>query len=583
MKIFTLIILFSLTLAALAQAPADTKNAIGQQTDPTYLTPAAAVRRVNEGLHDPQYDPHDIYLALGGYGNEETAALLIKRLHPMPPEAKNPYFGGFVCTYWHMLDALKEITNTHQGSYYEGWARWWQVNQGLSQRQWILNGFAAEGLRVSDPVDETFALQLLNVLGNAPKSPGYLVANAKRSLKASPENLRLGWVRKAAASDQAALRLGAIRDMVSIDTTGFEPLLRQLTKDADATVRYEALAALNDRLSKTLVDRSGSAQPLLQTTEQNRISSVAISDGLVVVSLREGELHAFDAQTRRTLWVKKLDRYTGEHILVDKDRIILSDRIGSALALDRTGRVIWRRTSKDDSGQNEIHRILKAGDDIVLMRRKSIEKVDRNTGATKLLASAEDIIHDADSDGTSVWFLDEKSGLHAFNENSSNWTPVADGLRLFTMPDLLCIATAGSGARIGCLKPHSISLQWEQPIADPKDWVSASALLAYDTSLLLKTSHDLISFAKSDGTVLWKVPERTGLDRLASTPFGFLSSNFHYELELRDPETGEVRKIWDNLTGIRLAVDGSWAVASGSRSGDSETLWIVDLAKAMSE
>ena len=582
MKIFTLTILFFLTLAALAQTPPDAESAIGQQPAPTALPAGEGARRVNERLHDPQYDPHDTYLYLGGFGNEETAALLIKRLHPMPPGAKNPYFGGFICTYWHMLDALKEITNTDQGNYYEGWARWWQANQGLSQRQWILNGFAAQGLRVSDPVDETFGLQLLNVLGTAPKSPLYLVANAKRSLTASPENLRLGWVHKAAVSDQAALRLGAVRDMVSIDTTGFEPLLRQLTKDADATVRYEALEALNDRLSKTLQDRSGSAQPLLQTTEQNWINSVAISDGLVVVSLREGDVHAFEAQSRRTLWVRKLGSCTGEHVLVDNDRIILSDRIGSALAVDRTGRVIWRKPSQDESDDNEIRRIFKTGEDIVLMRRKSIEKVDRNTGKTKLAVPAEDFILDADSDGTTVWFLDGKTGLRTFGADTPSLTEFANGRGLLAIPGSLCITRWDR--QITCLDPATLSIQWSQPISEDGTWGHNVAAVPYDTQLLLETDRDLTAYSKANGSVLWKVSGHQGAQgTILSTPYGFLIRSKDYKLELLDPETGEVRKVWNTLSAIKLATDGRWAVAPGRRSGEIETLWIVDLAKAMSE
>ena len=191
---------------------------------------------------------HDDYLYAATLGNEETVPLLLQRfrldygpLEPAPPPGTIP---GFDCSQVHLVDALRSITNTDQGMYYPRWAAWWEANKGSSQHRWILDGFGAEGLHVVEPLDERFALELIEVMG---RGPAYRILNAKRLLAVAPPEQRAGWLVYASGSEQRFRRLGAIVALTQIDTVGHDDLLRKLATDSDLEIRQNAIAALDNR------------------------------------------------------------------------------------------------------------------------------------------------------------------------------------------------------------------------------------------------------------------------------------------------------------------------------------------------
>jgi hypothetical protein len=73
---------------------------------------------------------HDTYIGVAPIGNEETVPLLLKRLRQDfgASEPSHPSGTGmaFDCAQVHLIDALREITNTDQGMFYPRWAAWWE-------------------------------------------------------------------------------------------------------------------------------------------------------------------------------------------------------------------------------------------------------------------------------------------------------------------------------------------------------------------------------------------------------------------------------------------------------------------------
>jgi len=205
-------------------------------------------------------NPHDLYVGVTRTGNKETVPLLLERYRldygttePVLPPGMSE---GFVCTRVHLIDALRTITNTDQGLYYPRWAGWWEANKRLSQHQWMLNGFAAQGLHVSEPIDERFALELMEVVGrgvNYHGGPGfdYRSVNAERLLAVQKAGPRARWVERAAASPQRLHRLAAVAILCEVDTVGHEDVLRRLAADSDAEVSRGALTTLSRRRSSS--------------------------------------------------------------------------------------------------------------------------------------------------------------------------------------------------------------------------------------------------------------------------------------------------------------------------------------------
>jgi hypothetical protein len=199
-------------------------------------------------------DPHDAYLSVAEIGNEGTVPLPLERYRldygASEPVLPRGVHEGFICTRFHLVDALRTITNTDQGIYYPRWAVWWKANKGFSQHQWILNGFTEQGLHVSEPMDERFALELIEVMGRGFDDRGfvYRAANAGRLLANERPELRAGWVERASASEQRLRRLGVVAVLSRIETTGHEDILRRLAADSDMEIRSKALALLNSQL-----------------------------------------------------------------------------------------------------------------------------------------------------------------------------------------------------------------------------------------------------------------------------------------------------------------------------------------------
>ncbi len=165
------------------------------------------------------------------YGNSE----------PAPP----PYVGlGFVCTHVHLVDALRAITNTDQGMFYPRWSTWWEANRIYPRLKWMLDGFTEIGLHAVDPPDEQFGLDLIEVLGG---NREHHATNASRLLKRARPDQRSAWTFAAAESANRRCRLGALRLLDGIDTTGHDDLIRKLTNDSDPAIRDLATSILAKR------------------------------------------------------------------------------------------------------------------------------------------------------------------------------------------------------------------------------------------------------------------------------------------------------------------------------------------------
>ena len=154
---------------------------------------------------------HDTYLHIATVGNEKSVPLLLERLRKdygaSEPVLRPGMLEGFDCAQLHLIDALRAITNSDQGMHYPRWAAWWQKNQDLSQRRWALDGFATAGLHPTEPIDERFALELIEQVGH---NRNYLSFNSSRTLSNVPAEQRKKWAAIASTSPERFRRLGVI-------------------------------------------------------------------------------------------------------------------------------------------------------------------------------------------------------------------------------------------------------------------------------------------------------------------------------------------------------------------------------------
>ena len=514
-------------------------------------------------------DLHDEYFRAEEIGTEQTVPLLLERLRQDYPEPKSGVRTGMVCSQLHLAVALSSITNTDQGAHYAPWAAWWKENGKLSRKRWILDGFAAAGLHVADPVDERFGLELIEVLGRIDAPKDYLSRNARRLLSGVPPDARMTWVTLAAGSEQLPLRSGAVEVLRKIDTDGHGDLLTKLAADSDIGVRRRALTALNDRRSASLSADPAQGGLFCQepADEKHQVLSVA-SVGKFFIIAYDDHIAALDPATLRQAWSVPNAWQAGDLALALSDRIILASYDGDVLALDLNGRVLWH-VNRGHAKANRISRLVQRGDDVVLVRKSTLEELDSRTGARKLRQRGSGTIADADSAQGVVYFI-LPAGLYPMGNPSQPVHQMTDALRISASQNSICVTSGKSRAgRVTCLAPDTFRELWVQPVAD-----DGGALVQDGGRAFALSTWDLTAFNARDGSFLWSTEGRSS-GTILPTDYGLLLDN--YVLELRDPENGGVRRLWPQVFGVsHLAAKGRYALAADF----GNTLWLIDLAES---
>jgi outer membrane protein assembly factor BamB len=474
-----------------------------------------------------------------------------------------------------LVAVLQSLTNTDQGVYYPRWAKWWEENRKFAQRRWDLDGFVALGLHAVEPVDEQFAIELMDVLGTSKRDDrNYHWFSARRLLASTPPGKRLAWVTRAAASEQKSRRSGALDILRSMETAGDEVLIRKLAVDADTETRRGALSILNDRqqVSRSVGSKNTRVACYVETHRTGLLELQSIlfaGDSLIVAD--GDKVTAFDPRTRRTLWTKTIPEM-GENALVIGKQIVFDSWKADLFALDERGNIVWRMSSVGGEN-NQVQRLLKLGDDIVVVRQRAVEQLDAKTGKIKYRAEAEGEIKDADGTNTSVYFVDG-SGLHSLNGKSGRERIFKDARGISVSEKAICITTgtAETDSRITCLNADNLTEQWSQSTKDKQP----KAPIQDRAKVFVSAQNSLTAFNASDGSLLWTT-EDASLSRseIVATQYGLLISGSPM-LKILDPQTGEVRRIWPEILGARLiAVHGRFAaIATGFGSG---ILWLVDL------
>jgi outer membrane protein assembly factor BamB len=544
--------------------------------------PVERLERLHKVLRDGEN--HDAYLYLATLGTTETVPLLLDRLRLdygiyEPPPA---VLYGFPCTRAHLIDALRDITNTDQGFYYPKWKAWWDANKDLSQRQWRINGFTAAGLHPAEPIDERFALELI---GWMTEHESYKRLNASRELAEAPAQARSQWIALAAAQSPT-LKHGALAVLSEIDTTGHEELLRHLAHDPDLEIRRAALSQLNERLRKSRVAPNSGIRLLRRPREHGRSDDVVFAgDNTLVVSFND-RVQAYDVATGRILWMRM---GSARHMVVAGDRILLFTDDGELIAISFTGHQLWRKT------ELYLRSFAIHGAEVLAVRDTEsghpdrIDRIDLATG--KVLESVSiptdpvrhSYIKDIDATSDLALYVNG-TGLHSLSSapEPSRQYPRAAGLSVSNR--FVCLTSADfkedAANFVACLDPSTLTLTWSQPL--PKSGVFGHGLAPVQTEdhIFVPTDDGLFAFRANDGTLEWTT--QGGQEAEGSvhpTDYGLLIMSSRYRAELRDFDTGEVILNWPQPQWIaagKFAVSRSYLAIGGS-SGE---LWLIDLSKS---
>jgi hypothetical protein len=93
--------------------------------------------------------------------------------------------------------------------------------------------------------------------------------------------------------------------------------------------------------------------------------------------------------------------------------------------------------------------------------------------------------------------------------------------------------------------------------------------------LFVYSREGLTALRSADGSILWTTSETWYSGGLLPTEYGLLSQAPTSGVALRDPQTGELRRVWPQILGMpdRAALHGKWAAIA-----NLDVLWLIDLS-----
>jgi outer membrane protein assembly factor BamB len=356
-----------------------------------------------------------------------------------------------------------------------------------------------------------------------------------------------------------------------IDKTGFEDLLRKLTADDDVEIRRRALTVLNDRLASSASiqppagDRFCRVEP--GARENIAVESVSFADDMLIVAYRNW-VRAFDTKTHRERWNRRSREEVGEIVLAAGQQVVLASRYGALLALDMQGRVRWSRAADSqqwtDETANELTHLFWWKNEIIVVRWHTVEHLDPTNGATKATYPATGYIGGADATDTSLCFVDG-SGLHCLDGGHREFL---NGRGVSATSDRICTASGDGGDyNLLCLSGGTLSELWTRSFR-----YDIGTPVQDGSRVVVETYEGLTALRSVDGSILWTVAEEVNSYHVP-TAYGLLTRDGMGRPELRDPQTGELRRFWPQVYGTKVAVQGKWAAIA-----DFDVVWLLDLS-----
>jgi len=251
---------------------------------------------------------HDVFLHLSSVGDETSVTHLLRGLRRRP---RGP--GLVACTWSHGLEALRAVTNNDPGTSYEAWRDWYSANRRKSRLEWIADGFHVQGHAVSAAGGEETVRALLSILGEPlwgerPR-PRWRYRNATLLLQSfGPVAVHPGLERAARAGPVEERRGVALYASLAKDR-GAEPLLRELLRDGDRSVRLRAGGALAQFELERLKNPPGYLLKRLYLRHEPRGRGVVSKRGVLYYPAKGGMLVAYDTAREGAIW--KLKRRAG--------------------------------------------------------------------------------------------------------------------------------------------------------------------------------------------------------------------------------------------------------------------------------
>lgn len=530
-----------------AQQITKTKSHDLQPVPDRQLSTAERLAQLHKALASSG-DPHDIILKIGAIGDATSVPFLIEALAKqgtVPREG--PY--ASIDTRFHVLDALQSITNHDAGRNAEDWTQWYEVNKNKTQGQWIKHGFVEHGFPVSDPPDDAFVMALIQA--SDPKyQPRYLRANALRILQTIPSETVVRLAKVLSLSEEDASRRATVAALEIIGGTGRLDVLRPLTKDGDVDIAENALRTLNEALRSTVPTVSAETMWDIRMAKAGVHVLNVLNDHTVVLGIGYGivdkaRVAGFDLLSHKVIWTYPTTDAArsnavriGDHLyFVDDDRVVY--------CISVRGKPVWAKplTSNPELGTSGPS-ILAASGHLFVPDDKSVYVVSPE-GKIQTYAMGEYVSRSLVQGRRRVFSAIHSGPLLVFDNPTQPPNRVSTGLKtaaLSAFGDVVCVVGFGPPYQLQCLDQETLRELWRADL--PNESGAYYGLEQDGENVYVLGQGRALAFNVETGRRLWATNELRSFGFFKTFGRAALTRNGHFDLEWRDPSSGEIIAVW---------------------------------------
>ncbi|HWR16962.1 MAG TPA: PQQ-binding-like beta-propeller repeat protein [Terriglobales bacterium] len=493
-------------------------------------------------------DPHDLVLDISRIGDPTSVPFLIEALAKqgdVPREG--PY--GSVCTRVHVLDGLRSITNHDAGRNADDWRSWYEKNKDKTQAQWIKDGFVEHGFPVSDPPDDAFVAMLIRA--SDPKDQlGYLRTNALRLLQTVPSETVVRLAKALCISPEHGTKRATIAALEVVQSNAHLQVLRDLTKDNDVEIAENALRTLNEALRKTLPTVAA------ETIWDARLAKAGVhvlhvlDDHTVVVGIGYGtvdkaRVSSFDLVTRKIIWTYPTKKGVRSNAVRVRDRLyfVSDDRVLHCISV--RGKPIWAKPLTSNSDFEGTGPTIVAASGQLFIPDSNAVYVATPTGQVATYQLGEQVSRGMVQGRQRVFSAIHKGPLLVFDEPGKPPTRVDTGLKaavLSAFGDTVCIVSFGPKYQLQCLQQETLRELWRTDL--PNELGGYHQIEQDGKNVYVLAQGRALAFDLATGHRLWATDEFTSFGFFKTFGSLALTRNGHFNLEWRDPSSGEVKAVW---------------------------------------
>src|SRR5580698_55860 len=511
------------------------------------LSAGERLAQLHKALSSPG-DPHDVILEIRAIGDRTSVPFLIEALAKMGTVPREGMYGA-IDTRFHVLDALQEITNHDAGRNAEDWRQWYEKNKDKTQEQWIKEGFAEHGFPVSDPPEDAFVTALIQA-SNPKYQLRHLQVNALRLLRTVPSDTVVRLAKPLSVSRESTSRRATIAALEIVDGTGRLDVLRELTKDSDVDVAGNALRTLNEALRSTLPAITAEIVWDVRLAKAGVHVLNVLDDHSVVLAIGYGVVDktrvvGFELSSHKIIWTYPTTEAVRGNAVRIGDRLYFVDDDRVVHCISVRGKPVWAKplTSNPNPGTSGPS-IVAASGRLFVPDEKFLYVVTPD-GQVETYSMGEYVSRDLVRGRRRVFSAISNGPLLVFDDPTQPPTRMNTGLKiahLSAFGDVVCAVSFGPTYQLQCLQQETLRELWRADL--PNESGAYNGLEQEGDHVYVLAQGRALAFNVATGTRLWATDEFTSFAFFKIFGRAALTRNGDFDLEWRDPSSGEVIGVW---------------------------------------